>query len=252
MRFAPPGVLYINDNSDSNVTQGLVLNQGANDNCILTLKSSDVSHGMTSICEADTYGSFDKNDGDSGGLRITGLSDSSAVVAVAAQLRGFLGGTADTTKSTTARSVTEVYSAIQSGTSIGAIGANGNVFGIRITGATKFIFDADGDSHQDVGTTWTNFDDKDDVALLHALSAGVSRNDDPIRAMFGRFLEDNREILTRAKLVTFNEDGHHFVNMSRLLMLVVGAVRQQAARIEQLERMLPVALLENKTMEEED
>jgi hypothetical protein len=101
-------------------------------------------------------------------------------------------------------------------------------------GTTRFILDGDGDSHQDVGTAWTNFDDFDDVALLTALSAGVSQPGDPLRTGFAQFLELHRPALERARLVTFNEDGHHFVNMSRLTMLLVGAVRQIAADVQRL------------------
>jgi hypothetical protein len=58
-------------------------------------------------------------------------------------------------------------------------------------------------------------------------------------------LKYNREALERLRLVTFNDDGHHFVNMSKLAMLLTGAVRQQAealqmqkGRIERLEGMV--------------
>ena len=42
--------------------------------------------------------------------------------------------------------------------------------------------------------------------------------------------------MEKAKLVTFNDDtdGRAFVNMSKLTMLLVGAVRQMAAEIEHL------------------
>ena len=103
---------------------------------------------------------------------------------------------------------------------------------------TRFILDADGDSHQDVGTTWTNFDDEDDIELLTDLSVSVSRPSDPIRSSFADFLERNRKRLEELKLVTFNQDGHHFVNMSKLTMLLVGAVRQQAERVRQLDERI--------------
>jgi hypothetical protein len=108
---------------------------------------------------------------------------------------------------------------------------------VRNNTTTRFILDSDGDSHQDVGTAWTNFDDYDDAGLLTDLSLAVSRPGDPIREGFGEFLKYNRAALERAKLVTFNDDGHHFVNMSKLAMLLTGAVRQQAAApSEQLDR----------------
>src|SRR3990167_7980648 len=48
------GTCYINDEANANVTLGLTINQGANDDQILALKSSDVAHGVTAIAETDT------------------------------------------------------------------------------------------------------------------------------------------------------------------------------------------------------
>src|SRR5690606_5426627 len=103
---------------------------------------------------------------------------------------------------------------------------------------TRFILDADGDSHQDVGTSWTNFDDHDDLALLNLLSAHVTRPDDPLRAGFVEWLEQSREPLERNGIVTFNADGHHFINWSRAHMLEIGAIRQLGARVAALEQAL--------------
>jgi hypothetical protein len=102
-------------------------------------------------------------------------------------------------------------------------------------GLARHILDSDGDSHQDVGTAWTNFDTYDDVALLNLLSAHVTRIDDPLRDNFTGWLEQNRDELEATKLVSFNEDGHHFVNMSRLAMLHTGAIRQLADRLVDME-----------------
>jgi hypothetical protein len=125
------------------------------------------------------------------------------------------------------------------------LGANENVVVIQNGGNTTHIFDAEGDSHQDVGTAWTNFDDHEDVELLSALSAGVSRKGDPLRRAFGSLLKKHKATLERNRIVTFNADGHHFVNWSRLNMLKVGAIRQNAEliklsakRIAQLETRL--------------
>jgi hypothetical protein len=134
---------------------------------------------------------------------------------------------------------------LKSGTGAGNLGANANILAVLNNDTARFILDADGDSHQDVGTAWTNFDAFDDAALLTDLSLAVSQAGDPIREGFGEFLKYNREALERLRLVSFNDDGHHFVNMSKLAMLLTGAVRQQAealqmqmGRIERLEGLL--------------
>jgi len=141
-----------------------------------------------------------------------------------------------TTKSTSTGAAVMVQATTSDGgTGIQAPAANSNIFAVWGSGPyVRFILDADGDSHQDVGTAWTNFDEFDDVGLLTALAVGVSRPDDAIREQFNAFLEEHRGPLERVKLVTFNEDGHHFVNMSRLTMLLVGAVRQLGAQVKEL------------------
>ena len=55
---------------------GLTINQGANDDIILSLKSSDVAHGMTDFAETDSYGIINKASATNGGIQITSLSES--------------------------------------------------------------------------------------------------------------------------------------------------------------------------------
>lgn len=235
--------LYIGDDANANMTQGLTINQGANDNEILALKSSDVAHGITGVTETDTFAHAQKLDAVGGGLHLQGLTDGGETNKRAVLIAGILGQTADTTKSTAARGIIELNGSVKSGTSHTGPAANSNLVtvGDNASGTTRFILDSDGDSHQDVGTAWTNFDSYDDTALLNSLARHVSRPEDPIKEEFRDWVTYNRPALEQAKLVSFNEDGHHFVNMSKLTMLLVGTVRQQGARIESLERRLLAA-----------
>jgi hypothetical protein len=228
-------IVCLGDSSNANMTIGITINQGANDNEVLALKSSDVAHGMTTIVETDTYGSISKFNGTEGGMYLRGFSDS------AKPGTAILGAvtTENTTKGLAAEAAVQVWGAKKSGTTVVDLGANANILsvGIPSTGV-RFILDADGDSHQDAGTAWTNFDSEDDVSVLNLLAAYVTRRDDPLRAAFGEWLMQRREPLERLRLVTFNEDGHHFVNMSRLTMLLVGAARQLGERVARLESRL--------------
>jgi len=216
-------------------TSGLTISQAGADDEILTLKSSDVAHGVTTVTETDTYGYFRKRVAN-GGLAIVGLNadgtDKSGI-----SFSGIVTVT-DTVKSNAARAAFGLDGQLKSGTGTTSLGANANIAYFADNGTTRFILDADGDSHQDVGTSWTNFDTHDDVALLNRLSAHVTRRDDPLRDSFGRWLSESKADLEQLKLVTFNEDGHHFVNMSRLTMLHTGAIRQLAQRFERIEAVL--------------
>jgi len=216
----------------------LVLNQGADDDFIAELKSSDVAHGVTGVAETDTYGLVRKAVAADGGLAVQGIGEG--------QYGLFLEGTVttgDTTKSTAALAGVYLNATKKSGSGVGALGANENIAVFASNSVVRQIMDADGDSHQDVGTAWTNFDDHDDVALLTELSVQVSRPDDPIRTHFRSFLEAHRGRLEALKLVTFNDDGHHFVNWSRITMLLVGAVRQLGTRVLGLENVVAQARL---------
>lgn len=117
---------------------------------------------------------------------------------------------------------------LKSGATVAAASADKNmvVFSTGLT--TRFILDSDGDSHQDVGTAWTNFDAHNDLEIMDALAVSLNR-DDPLKTQFVRSLEDSRsfiENLPGKPLVTFNDDGHHFMCTSRFVMLHHGAIRQ--------------------------
>jgi hypothetical protein len=65
---------FIGDVFNTDMTLGLTINQGANDDAILSLKSSDVSHADGDF-EADTYGQFQKKSATAGGLEIRGIAE---------------------------------------------------------------------------------------------------------------------------------------------------------------------------------
>mgnify|MGYP001559612359 CR=1 FL=1 len=221
VRFGSAGVIFINDTSDANVTIGITINHGANDNSLLTFKSSDVAHGFTTLIETDTYADFGKYTGAQGGLQMRGWSATTVGMAIyGAHV------TDVTTKAITSEAAILLAGQLKSGTTTADLGANANILAVQNRATTRFILDADGDSHQDVGTAWTTFDIFDDALLLRDLSRAVARREDSLRGQFNRFLKYNRDALSRAGLVTFNKDGHHFVNMSRLSMLLVGATWQ--------------------------
>lgn len=240
-------VLFINDTTNANMTIGLTINQGANDNQILAFKSSDVAHGLTSAGlvltqETDDYAVFGKRTAAAGGLYIGATAATGANLAF--QLSVSQRDNADTTKSTAAIGMIHFFAQQHDGANAQAnVVLDGNIVAFRCrSGAsdvTRFILDEGGDSHQDVGTAWTNFDAWDDVALLDSLAVSVARPGDPLREQFVAHLEERRavlEALPGKRIVTFNPDGHHFVNWSRLNMLVIGAIRQLARRIESIER----------------
>lgn len=76
--FDSGGVVTIGTTThDSKMTEGLCLFQGASDDIILALQSSDVLHGVIDFCDTNTYGFFKKVAGATGGLRVEGIGEAS-------------------------------------------------------------------------------------------------------------------------------------------------------------------------------
>jgi hypothetical protein len=69
------GRVFIGDSVNTKMTLGITINQGANDDEAIALKSSDVAHGITDKAETDTYGLLMKEHADHGGLKVRGYSD---------------------------------------------------------------------------------------------------------------------------------------------------------------------------------
>ena len=232
--------------STSNVNQlvGVTINEGAGFGSLLTLKNSGVSTGFTTLAEADTCGEIWTGN-TYGGIWIGGYAGTGQYNSMAIQ--GYITDT-QSTRSTAASAPVHITASAKSGTAGTAMPADTNLVCIKDHNTVRFILDSDGDSHQDVGTAWTNFDHMDDIAALDALSYNVARADDPIKRKFGEWMLDKRDALERNKIVTFNDDGHHFVNMSKLTMLNTGAIRQIGEGLNDHTRQIKELVAENKSL----
>lgn len=147
---------FIGDTANAKSTLGLTINQGAADDEILTLKSSDVAHGVTDLTETDSFGFLKKAEATSGGLVVGGIKDSDGIAGSALVLQGVIGEPADTAKSTSAVGIVSITTAVKSGTGTGISGADSNLVAVQDgSGSTRFILDVEGSGHADVA--WTTF-----------------------------------------------------------------------------------------------
>lgn len=211
-------ILFLNENACADTTIGLVINQGGNDNGIIVLKSSDIAHGMTAIAETDTYGLVGKQHGDSGGLMVQGFGEDTVGLEFRANVTNDITG-----KTTAAFGAINLKARKKSGTGVTNMGTDANLVVIQNNETARFIFDAEGSAHADV--EWTTYDDHDDLALL-----------DDLQASFGAFVEDKRDALERLGIAHYDEQpGHAMVNWTRLVMLMIGALRQTGTRLARLE-----------------
>ena len=205
---------------------GLCLNQGANDNFILTAKSSDVAHGITSSVETDSFFAMGKRQSAGGVLMYAMNSELQALRVIAGA------GAENTTKGTTGNAPISLYVSTKSGSSLGSVGSNANLVVATNNGNTKFIIDAEGDIHAD--GSLSAYDGYDDAQLVRAYD--LSHGKGVIDSKFDKFVSYNHEKLADMRLVGREEDGtpNHFINVTGMQRLHNGAIWQQYEKHQKL------------------
>tara|TARA_R100001594_G_scaffold59896_1_gene93906 strand:- start:472 stop:1806 length:1335 start_codon:yes stop_codon:yes gene_type:complete len=222
----------------------LTVNQGADDSYCISLKSSDVSHGLTSYAETDTYGELMKADSENGGLRIRGIAEDDTDSDNSLFFEAY-GGRASTAKTTSAIGLFDFYAVQHDGSNaVANLAADGNIMSVRARRggaiATVFIIDEDGDLHADAGggdlstgagyTTVKTYDEYNDAHLVRAIDMNQSSvSAGLINSEFDKFVEYNSEKLADLKLIGREEDGtpNHMVNVTGMQRLHNGAIWQQ-------------------------
>ncbi len=136
--------VYVGDTSNANMTLGLTINQGAADNEILALKSSDVAHTLTTDTEADTYVLIKKYSATAGGALLRGLTDSDVEGGLV--LEGIIGST----NPTDTNAALLLIGSKQTGTTTAALGAAETV--LKIYNRTTSLITLMGDGDLNIGT----------------------------------------------------------------------------------------------------
>lgn len=142
--------LFINETTNTGMTLGLTVNQGAASNEILACKASTVAHGCTNYAETDTFGLMKQTISGEGGLNIRGITEG-----IYAFSNEAFYTTDNATKSTAGVGPLYFVAYKISGVGITDMGADANVMVVRARkgGSTQtvFIIDVDGDTWQDGG-----------------------------------------------------------------------------------------------------
>lgn len=237
---AASGLVFINDTANAGMTTGLTINQGAADNEILSFKSSDVAHGVTSLTETDTFGYFDKGSPTAGGLRVFGVSeDGTPGITVSG-----VATTANTTKNSAADAPVRLNAALKSGTASGNVSANGNLLVVSdSTSAARFIVDVEGEVFCDgASTAMTSYDEHDDVSLVRAVEL-VRGGPGLIRSEWDRFVTHGRADLERLGIVGADgpDGARGLLNVTGLQRLHNGAIWQLYTRLRTAEERLAAA-----------
>ena len=238
--------------SNGKVTIGLTLNQEANDDSILELKSSDIAHGMTDQTETDTYFFIRKSVGSDGGATMIGLGEGTV---------GFLNaGIAVndvTTKSAAAAAGYIEFRALKkSGTGAASVGADANLLTIRNNTQARFIFDAEGTGHAD--DSWITFSDRRLKTEIENIPYGLSElmllrpkrfvkrsgafNDDGKvelsgkgRRKIGLIAQDVRSIIPEAvKDIDSEATSFYSLDYDSLSALLISAVQELKLEVDEL------------------
>ena len=212
---------------------GLCLNQAANDDIILSFKSSDVNAGGgVSGLQSDTYAAYKKLSGSAGGL----LTQIQSEGVDCHETRALIAeGTTNTTKSTSANAPIMFKSAENHSGGVRALsnaGTNSNLFIIADHTTRRFIFDSEGDLHSDSSNT--TFDSYEDAHLVRAFDLSHGRG--VIDSKFDEFVKYKHEDLANIGLVGREEDGtpNHFINICGFQRLHNGAIWQQYEKHQRL------------------
>ena len=142
MRFSNDGALLLNETLNTKMGLGLTINQGTSDNEILSLKSSDVAHGMSSETETDTWLNITKASATEGGARFRGFSEG----AIGADVSG-AATVASSTQSTSGSGAVVFRGYEKSGTTYAGVNDSRNMVAFINSGTTRVIFTGNGTAY---------------------------------------------------------------------------------------------------------
>ena len=125
-------------------TTGIVIDQAAADDEVITLQSSDVAHGITDFTDTDTYGTLLKASALSGGLHVRGFSEDET----GAKISGYA-TTTDATTGTGSLAPILLDGALKSGTGVTAVASGANVAVMQNDSTTRWILKGNGDVWMD-------------------------------------------------------------------------------------------------------
>ena len=230
---------FVGDVTNAQQGTGMTLNQAANDDMALALKSSDIAHGMTgggpppagTGVETDTYFFIQKSSATLGGAAISAFAEDGALNGRVLNLVGY-GGTATTAKSTAGHGTVSVHAGEHNGSGArAAFASNSNLFSVSSNDGdgnqyVQFIVDLEGDIHYN-GSDAGAYDEYEDAQLTRALD--LSQKKGIIDSKFDKFIAYNHEKLAELELVGREENGepNHFVNLTGMQRLHNGAIWQQ-------------------------
>jgi hypothetical protein len=241
LRIDSSGSLYINDTANANMTVGLTINQGTNDNEILALQESGINHGITDSAETDTFANVKKFIAAEGGVALRGFSAGTRTVLIEAQAT-----TEDTVDTTSSTAAIELRAGLKSGTGIIDLGATGNMLSVATAngGTCRFLIKSNGAIHATNVTggqlDGTALDNEFDVGLLRTMQRATHNDNGIIMSKWDKHVKENEDDLKRVGVLSSEGD---FLNIQRMFSLQGGGIWQLYEQVmdlcEKLEDNVP-------------
>jgi hypothetical protein len=228
----------IGTSSNSGVTLGLTIDQGANTDSLLEFKNSSLAHGITTRAETDVLGSIKRHG--NGGMVIEGYANGE----VALRFRGHM-TTANTDHDATGSAAVEIDGLIKSGTSSTDVTSNGNILAVRNNSTTAFIVDAEGDLFAN-GSAATVYDDMPDAMMVRAVDRAKRDNGARgyIEGQWDDYTIANEQALVETGILGAPLAEGGLINVTRLQQLHNGAIWQLWTDVLDVAKALPAAAQE--------
>jgi hypothetical protein len=236
--------VFIGDSANADMTTGLTINQGANDDALLIFKSSDVDNESIGSWETDSFAQFGKLNNANGGLVIRTMANDALSQGFEVQSYA---GQPSTTPATSATCSAEIWGYQHSNGAVGNMVADGLCFGVGTytgsTGKILFCVDEDGDYHYD-GVDGGAYDSYVDAELVRATSHVLTSPKDLVRSKWDEMVRYQKQDLIDAGLLgaCSPEDeakGHRgLVNGPAMQRLHTGAIWQNHTDMMEIARVL--------------
>ena len=254
------GSVYVGaDTSNGASTLGLNINQGAADDVILTLSSTDVNHGDPGFgwsggAYDDAFALFKKAHAGAGGLEIVGIQDDEAGAKSGFVIQSITSDAGkDNTHTAAGRAAVQLNVWGNDGGSATDIGDGYNLFGVAryYEGGSgyneKFIIDADGNFWFD-GAAQTAFDEFNDTHLVRALDHAriTPGSKDLIKSKWDDFVTYSESTLIELGILGDTIENGGLINMTGVQRLHNGAIWQLYTKLMDTESRL--ARTENKLL----
>ena len=201
------------DMAESGIT---IKNDGATIHQYLAFKHDQVAHGMTTLIETDTFFDVKNGNATAGGVHLHSWSEGNFGFDFSSDIT-----TGSTTRSTAAFGPFQFFAGLKTGTTAGVNGADDNLFVVNDFSLARLLIAADGDIHSDTGVISDSWDDQPDWLVARSIR-------DNLRVGY----EDNfREMIAQRGIMTYNDDGHHFMSHTKMFMFQLDAIYQTGEKV---------------------